>query len=407
MPLENDGATSEPVSQEDLDLLSEDAEDEVKKDDEKSEETPPEDEKIDEEEKEEEEEVSEEDEDTERIDDETPPEEETEGKLPSFKKINEKYPNFLKEFPEVRVALGRELEYKNLFPTVESAKDAHERVAFHRELEEDILEGKSGLLLTRLHQTDEKALNKFAKNFLPTLLKGNPELYERITLPIVKNVLRAAIKEGERHGNKQLPLAAKYISQFVFDSSDIPEDEKEEKEDKEPSESDRKLQKLLTQRVIDFKQELQESTQNILEHTVKSTIDPDEVFPKSLRNSLMKDILAEVADTLGEDKEHTSKMSALWNQARSDDFSRQNLSQLKSAYLARAKKILPAIQKKHVNEALKEMGRKPKEDVRDSKHRKFGPTDKDKKSGRFAKGWSNDPKKLDPSKTDAQLLGED
>lgn len=419
--MENDGDVNVPVSPEDMALLNEGADDdketpetkeeipETKEESEGGRELPSEEEEDEEEEEEEEKEELPEEKDEKEEEEEVKENE----KLPSFAKVRAKYPEFFKEFPEVASALGRELEYKKLYPTLDKAKESVQRLNFHTEMEESILEGKPGLLLANLHRTDEKALEKFSTNFLPTLLKGNPPLYEKITVPIVKNFLRYAKKEGEKYNSENLVKAVAWLSDFAFETEEIPDDEVEKKDDKkEPSEDTRRLYQVLQQKVQDFKQELFDITSSTLENQVKSTIDPENALPKVVRNALIRAILSEVSDEVGKDDVHSKNMENLWKDAQKSNYARENLSQLKFAYLARAKKILPAIQKKHLNEALKDMGRtvpktkeqKEKEKLDSSKIRKFGPTPGGKK---YAKGWSDDPKKLDPRKSDADLLGED
>lgn len=327
-------------------------------------------------------------------------------KNPSFERISKVYPDFFKKFPEVRTALAKELQYKNLYPTIADAKESKERLDFHAEMESSILEGDPSTLLSRLHQTDEGALKKFTKNFLPTLARGNPALYQDIAVPLVNNVLRSALKDAERTNSKNLKEAVRWVSNFLNDSPDLPENVKEDegKNSKtEPSEAETKLHRMQMQNIRNFQSELSESTYSVLTSTIKSTIDPKNQIPSVLKDALVNKILADVKEDMENDKEHLSSMKRLWIQAAQNDYSRQNLSQLKSAFLARAKKILPVIQKKHVNETLKEMGLR-KAEVLDNKTRKIGPT---VKRGQFTKGIGKDPRRLDPSKTDAQLLAED
>lgn len=335
--------------------------------------------------------------------DEPPVETPGEDKNPSFTKIREYDPEFFKKFPEVKIALGRELEYKKLYPTIEEARESRARLDFHTELEESIVGGNSSLLLSRLHQTDEKALDKFAMSFLPTLLKGNPALYEKVGLGVVKNVLNSAAIEAKKTNSKNLSEAVKWIASYVFETEDgsIPSERRESNND-EPSEAEKELRKVIVQKVTDFKEELQEVTENYLENSVKSTIDPRKEIPSILRDALVGKILSDLKEQLGKDTEHYNMMNRLWKDAKRTNFSRQSLSQLKNAYLAGAKKILPVIQKKHVEETLKAMGKR-NTPVPDNKTRKIGSTTKENK---FAKGFSKDPKKLDPTKTDAELLGE-
>src|SRR5437660_282354 len=48
--------------------------------------------------------------------------------LPQFKEITKKYPNFFKDFPNLRHAFFREKEYSEIFSTVDEAKEAQEDI---------------------------------------------------------------------------------------------------------------------------------------------------------------------------------------------------------------------------------------------------------------------------------------
>src|SRR5216684_2162863 len=110
---------------------------------------------------------------------EEPKSEETEEDLiiasrPTIKEINAKYPEFFKDFPDLRHAFFREQEFSQIFPTIDDAKEAAENLESFSNLEEFVLSGTSDGLKSFLEAAEEGkkgSLQNIVANFLPTLYK--------------------------------------------------------------------------------------------------------------------------------------------------------------------------------------------------------------------------------------------
>lgn len=279
-----------------------------------------------------------------------------ENKKPSFKAINEKYPKFFKQFPEVREALGRELGYKEVFPTVQDAKDAGEVIETFNKLQESVMSGSSALLLGTLHNQGEGYVNKFAKNFLPTLQKGNPKLFSAIITPYINKILHNALNNANSAGNNNLKLAVQHLAKFIHGTEDgsIPPDpelDDEDRKDGKISESERSLreenQQLSLTTLRRFAEDVKDSTEKILRKDILKNVDPENALPEFMQDALVNKIIGEIIKSLESDKSHSSSMSRLWLNARKNGYSKEDRSQLISAFLARARKILPSIRDKH------------------------------------------------------------
>lgn len=294
---------------------------------------------------------------------------------PSFKEISTKYPKFFKEFPAVREALGRERAYTEVFATVEDAKEAGEVIGDFRSLEQSILSGDSSVLLSNLHDRDEKALNKFAKNFLPTIQRGNPQLFSTIVTPYISRVLRNALQNAEAAGNKQLALAVGHIAKFVYGDPDgrVPDDPKEEKDNLEESSVVKGLaeenRKLAFNTLSRFASDIKNRTEKVIEKNILATIDPENALPEFMQEALVGKIIREIQQSLNADTSHTRLMTSLWNKAKKNGYTDEDRSQLISAFLARAKKILPSIRDKHKKEVLKKLASNPKDGTGVSRRR--------------------------------------
>lgn len=343
-----------PPDDEKEDLPEEDEEKEEKEDEEIPEENedgekpPKEDEEIEEE--------------VEEVDSEAAP-----NQRPSFKEITKKYPKFFKEFPAVREALGRELAYTQEFPTVEEAKDAKEVISNFTKLEQSIMSGDPALLLGSLHSKDEKALAKFAKNFLPTVQRGNPKLFSALVTPYIKRVFANALDNAESAGNENLKKSVQWMSKFVFGTQDgsIPPDEKEE-EDGKPSSRESELEeenkRLAFSTLQRFSGDVKDYTEKVMKREILKNVDPENAMPEFMQDALIGKIVTEIQKSLNSDVSHTQFMTKLWQKAQKNGYTQEDRSQLINAFLARARKILPSIRDKHKKEVMKKLSSNNREE---------------------------------------------
>src|SRR5437762_7106149 len=97
-----------------------------------------------------------------------------------FKDITKKYPNLFKDFPNLRHIFFHEKEYREIFPSVEEAKEAVEELNGLRELETALTSGTQQdveALIDSFKELGDNVIPNFANNFLPSLKSINQELY--------------------------------------------------------------------------------------------------------------------------------------------------------------------------------------------------------------------------------------
>lgn len=288
---------------------------------------------------------------------------------PSFKEISTKYPKFFKEFPAVREALGRELAYTQVFPTVDDAKEAGEIIQNFSKLEESVLSGDPSLLLGSLHNKSEQAVNKFAKNFLPTIQKGNPKLFFALITPYINKVLRNALENANSADNKDLAKSVRWLARYIHGTDDgsIPEDPKidegEAGEENEEVTTLREQNKDLAMKSLRrFGEDVRDHTERILEREILKNVDPEDALPSFMREALVGKIIKDIQESLNSDASHTKSMTALWQKASKNGYSKEDRSQLITAFLARARKILPSIRDKHKKEVMKKLASKGRDE---------------------------------------------
>ena len=163
---------------------------------------------------------------------------------PSIKAINEKFPGFFKEFPQLKDAIFREARFTSYFPTVDDAKEAFEDNEAFTNLSDSALSGDSAPLLDSIFKTDAKAGLAFSVSFLPNLYKKDPEAYSQTVTPLFENFLRQVYKSNDESMKNSAINAASFLwgedaesivigKKTLSKAIQISEDIKKEKETKD------------------------------------------------------------------------------------------------------------------------------------------------------------------------------
>lgn len=273
---------------------------------------------------------------------ETPEEKEPEVELsPRDKaltaKITEKYPNALKEFPEIRSALYEQKEFRKLYPSVDDAKEALERSEVLDILEEGVLAGESEPLLAQIAEIDPKAHEKFVSNFLPTLHKQNPALYDKVLTPLFKNALFTAFQHGKKTNNPNLERAAKHLSLFLFETPEVTPGEVE-KEDPKLAEERTKFHE---ERQNTFRSDVQKNSVAVMTSRIEKMI-PKEVEP-TLKKIVVDSVLKGIGAQLNKDEYYRRQVDSLFRKAAKASYAGDWGPRIQGVYLGHATKLLPAV----------------------------------------------------------------
>ena len=81
-------------------------------------------------------------------------------------------------------------------------------------------------------------------------------------------------------------------------------------------------------------------------------LDPDKTMSEYAKNTLISDIINQVDAALAADQNHMTVMNARWNRAKKDGFNTASKEKIVSAYLSRAKQVIPSIRDKARDEFL-------------------------------------------------------
>lgn len=286
---------------------------------------------------------------------------------PTIRQITTAYPDFFKKFPSLKDVYFREAEFTKIFPTVDDAREAVTNAEAFSEFRESALRGEPSALLDAIREADPQALDRFAVNILPSLHKLSPETHWQAVLPLLENVTRSLYKEGMDLGDtdrgKDLMNAARYLSKFLFGETEIAEGKKTNVKAPEKSsreiELDEREKNYEIQRYTDAYRSVDADASKGLSDLIlergqhnKLKIDPDGVMSDFMKNSVADAISAEVRKAMRADKVFTAHMNSLWKKAKELGYTSESKSRILSAYLERAKQLVPSIRNRKVAEAL-------------------------------------------------------
>lgn len=270
-----------------------------------------------------------------------------------------------KRFPSLRDVYFREKAFTEIFPSVSDAKLAAESSETLIGLQEKVTSGDAGELFKAIREVDEKSLENISGTILNSLYKISPDLHWKAAAPLLQNVVRGFYQEGIRSQNEDLQNAAQHLALFLFGEAEVAKGTKSVVQDKptEKSEEQKKFEAERSQFQIDkfssFSKALTSEAQEGLSKLVlergagnRLKIDPDGNFSQFIKDSISEKILKEVDKALTSDNAHMRYMNSLWSKAKRDGYSGEWKATITTAYLARAKSLVPAIRAKLVSEAL-------------------------------------------------------
>jgi len=300
---------------------------------------------------------------------EQPSEEELDIETPvPRKEILAKYPNIFKDFPYLQTAYYRDQQFTEVFPTVNDAKEADEKAKVLDNFEADVMQGNTEKVLLAIKENDEKAFKKAVDNYLPTLLKVDQSAYLTVVGNVARQILSHAGNVGKQQGEAGEPLsiAVKILSQFVFGSENPGEQTRLVREDesinKEREELKRERENTVREKFESARSDLSSKVQNTLRATIAANIDPKDSMPEFVKKSASRNAYEALEAQMAKDERFKTIMNTLWRRGFDDGFSKSSLERIRSAYLSKARTLLPIVIKQSRNEALKGLGRNTNKD---------------------------------------------
>lgn len=265
---------------------------------------------------------------------------------PTLSEVKKAYPDIFKKFPDLREVIAREYKLTEAVGTVEEAQEMALKASNFDVIETNLLSGDPSLIFKQLGENAPEALTKVVDNLLPKLMAHSQDLYLRATIPVIEQFLYTAFEHGKATNDPNLMRSAQHAAKFIFGKADIP-DPNRRRGNEGPHPAEKKLEEERNSwketRFRETSSEISSSIDTDLESEIIKGLDPDKKLSDRQRSSLIAEIKNEIDATLGKDEAFKRQMKALWKKAADADFPREQRSQIKSAFLARAKTLVPSV----------------------------------------------------------------
>lgn len=291
-----------------------------------------------------------EDEETEETDDELErPQPKVAGQHPvEFKDIREKYPNFFKDFPQVRNLLFRESKFSEVFNSWEDARDAAEKSESFVFIEGNIDKGQPEPILKMVKEWNESKFKKFSSNFLDSLYKVDQQAFYGAVKPILHEALSSVQQTGRQRGDEELSKAAEKVARALNLTGGPPRSSKEPddevKKEREELEAERKA--FDESKYNEAVQEASGKADSELAKILDNTLDPHNTLDKFTFRKAKDEILGQVYSLMQQDEPFQAQMKRIWKNAARSNYNRESREHARRVFFNKAKEYLPEIRQK-------------------------------------------------------------
>lgn len=259
-----------------------------------------------------------------------------------------------KQHPELRKAYFEHRQFTEIFPSPEDAKEAYARAEDFRKFEDSVASGNVDTVIQAVIDSNPKAFETFAGDFLANLRGMDDKLYKKAIAPELSRLLREVAVTAKKNNNKSLFLAVQHVSDFWFDEAIPPEFPERQKQ---PQDNQQQNQDF-TARKQDFFSELGTEIDSFLGTEISRNLDPKNVLPSMLKKSLTDDILQTALNKLKADKSAQNAFRILNINAARNGFRYEDRKKIRDTYAQRIKPIIQQIKGPKLAEALKSIGKK-------------------------------------------------
>lgn len=317
-----------------------------------------------------------------------PTEEELELVTPVRRKeILAKYPKLFKDFPYLESAYYRERKFTEIYPTIAEAETAAKKGRALDSFEGELKSGKTENILKIVKDSDVNAFNKIVDDYLPTLSRVDDKAFYHVIGGVIKDTIISMVRSARASRDEELTKAAEQLNKFIFGTTEFVPHEPLSKEQPKNEAEDRlrdREQQIVAQKFQSTRDELNTKVDGILKKTIDGNIDPRSSMSDYIKKNASREALETVTAMIDRDNRFKQLLDRLWERAIKNDFNKEDTDRIKSAYLSKAKTLLPTVIKKARTEALKGMGKRVREEkVEEEEPEETNPPKKDKeKEGR-------------------------
>ncbi len=285
--------------------------------------------------------------------------------------ILKKYPTLFKDFPHLEKAYYRDQQYNEMFSTPEDAKQVIDVANAYYQYSEKIAKGDTSAILKTVKDQDPKAYGKLVDNYLMTLKSVDEGAFFHVVGNTIKSTVAAMANTAQQNNDEELLGAARILYKFVNGTTDYTPPKPFSKPDN-PQETE-EVNRLTRDRLEFFQQQLdtvqtdlQGRVDGVLKNTIDQNMDPRGSMTPYVKRVAVSEAMTNVQKSIDADPQFRRVLDRLWEKAAEERFSKVSIEKIRSAYLSKAKTLLPEQIKKSRNEALRGLGKRVREDTSDS-----------------------------------------
>jgi hypothetical protein len=200
-------------------------------------------------------------------------------------------------------------------------------------------------------------------------------MYQHVVSGVIKQVIVHMVTQGRKTDNEALQTSAGLVNQFVFGKADFEphtklSDDKDDVAKPENTQVNDERTQWLNERFEVARDELNTRVNNVIKSTIEQNMDPKDSMGSYVKNAAVREALEKVQSSLTTDKRFKTIIDRLWENAVKAKFSKDSTDKIRSAYVSRARTLLPTVIKSVRNEALKGIGKRVRDDSNEPEDKK-------------------------------------
>ena len=266
------------------------------------------------------------------------------------REILQKYPKLFEDFPYLEKAYYREQQFTEIFPTIDDARLASQRVEELSRFESKILtSGNTEDILKAVKQEDENSFNKVVDNYMVALFNTDQGAYHHVIGNIAKTTIASMVQEGKEQNNEALISAAAILNQYIFGTGKYTPPTRLARQDGQSQDRDnvsKERQQFVKERFDVARDDLSSRLGNSLKSTIDQNIDKNKSMTDYVRKNATREAYETLERLIEQDTRFQSLKDRLWTKAFEENFSKSALDRIRSAYVSKAKTLLPTVIKK-------------------------------------------------------------
>lgn len=285
--------------------------------------------------------------------------------------ILKKYPTLFKDFPHLEKAYYRDQQYNEMFSTPEEAKQVVDVANQYNYYSDQLSRGDTAAVLKTVKENDPQAYGKIVDNYLLTLKNVDEKAFFHVVGNTIKSTVAAMANTAQQNNDEELLTAARALYKFVNGNTNYTPPQPYSKPDN-PQETE-EVNRLTRDRLEFFHQQLdtvqtdlQSRVDGVLKNTIDQNMDPRGSMTNYVKRVAVNEAMTNVQKAIDTDSQFRRVLDRLWEKAAEDRFSKVSIEKIRSAYLSKAKTLLPDSIKKSRNEALRGLGKRVKDDTDDN-----------------------------------------